>query len=349
MKFKTAILAGIIAGATFGVGCAPTIDVEYPVFPKTKEGRQLQKFVGTLKSVGLIIEKPEKSLWDQIFGGSSFVDMIPHKVFEAFDKENYYRLVDVEKRKQLLKEQAFSESGLTQNSRQIGKLLSADMLLFVKFEKPVTECGIEAKVDGLACSAAMVSAASGGSGGSGCQAKPTGVRLLEVPLNASLIKTDTGEVMRATALGKDITAKHFGAVGSRSCPPILDAFDDGLNKSVNYVKDRLSPRVKTAEIKIVVKDKDPVVADLLEEGLEEIRGDTPSFEKAAANWKKALQKSPESEGANANMGSYYFSTGDFEQAVKYYEKAMSAKGSDKNYWREMRKRVEAVMAVDAGK
>ncbi len=349
MKSKISLIA-LAAGIALAVSaCAPTIDVEYPVFKKDKEGRQLQKFVGTAKTVGLIVQKPDKSLWQQIFEGSSFIDVIPQKVFEAFDKESYYTLIDVEKRKDAMKEIAFSETGLTSNSRKIGNLLSAQMLLFVHFEKPVYSQGTEGVRDTAACTASMVSAAAGGSGGSGCLAKPTCTISLTVPVDATLINSDTGATMKAVALGSDVTAKHHGAPGSSRCPPLLDAFDVALAKSVGYVKNRLSPMVKTAEIKVVVKDSDPEVKELLEEGLEEVSGDTPSFEKAAKLWKKALDKKPDAEGPNANMGSYYFSTGDFEKAVEYYEKAMKAKGADKNYWREQRKRVEAVMASEGSK
>ena len=59
--------------------CATTINVEYPVFPNSREGRALRKFVASKRNVGLIVEKKPKSYWAGMLDTqeTSFVDLIP--------------------------------------------------------------------------------------------------------------------------------------------------------------------------------------------------------------------------------------------------------------------------------
>ncbi|MCE9500079.1 MAG: lipoprotein LipL41 [Leptospira sp.] len=337
MSFAKRKVTGIICKVA-------TIDVEYPVFPKTKEGRQLQKFIGTIRQVGLIVQKPDKGLWQQIFGESSFVDQMPSQVFAAFDKEGYYKLIDVSKRADIMNEQAFTLSGLTKGQAKLGKLLNAEAFLHIGYQKPYTECGVESKFDAGAAAAKAISIATGAKGDTGPVNKPTGFRAVLIPLDATLINTETGATMKSV-VSKPF--KHFGDIGITSCPGVLESFGEALEDASNQIKDRLSPKVKTEEIKIFVKDENPDVADLLKEGLEEASGETPSMKKAFENWKKADAKAKgQSAGALSNMGAYYFSIGDFDNAIKSFEKAMAVKGGDKSYFREMRKKVEATAAVD---
>ncbi|MBE8432615.1 lipoprotein LipL41, partial [Leptospira interrogans serovar Pomona] len=124
---------------------------EYPVFPKDKEGRALQKFLGTIRNVGLAVEPPKKSLWEAIFGeGSSFIDQMPSKVFEAFDKESYYKLTDLSKRADILNEATLSLTGITKSRAKIGNLIGAEAILYIGYQKPYTECSTENKIDAVA-------------------------------------------------------------------------------------------------------------------------------------------------------------------------------------------------------
>lgn len=340
-KFLLSI--GVVALLALLANCAETIDVEYPVFPKSKEGRQLQKFVGVNRQVGLVVQKPEKGLWHQIFGESSFVDQMPSKVFEAFDKEGYYKLIDVSKRADIANEQMFTLTGLTKGQAKLGKMLNAEMFLFIGYQKPYTSCGEETKFDAAAAALKAVSIATGGQNNEAVS-KPTGYRAVLIPLDATLINVESGATMKAV-VSKPF--KHFSSIGDTSCPGVLESFGEALDDASAQIKERLSPKVKTAQIKIFVKDENPDVAELLKEGYEEASGETPSMKKAFEQWKKADQKAAgKSPGALSNMAAYYFSIGDYENAIKNFEKAMNVKGGDKNYFREMRKRVEATAAVD---
>ncbi len=313
-------------------------DIEYPVFPRTAEGKALQKFVGTARTVLLVVDPGPV--------GSTELDpralpVIPHKVFEAMDKESYYTLVDAEKRRDLKGRVTFDE--ILRDRAKIGHETSTQMILHVRFLTPTTWCSVEPMRDNAACTAAMVSQASGGAGGKGCELKPTAVRLLRLPMEGTLLRTDSNALIRAKADGPKIEARVFGGAGSRECPPALNAYDEAVNKSIGALKVSLSPQVKAMNLRIITKDPDPDVRALLEDGDAEIKGDTPSFDKAAVYWKKALELSGgKSIGALANLGTYYMSMGDFDKAVEFFQRAADQPGSDKNYWREMKKRAEAM-------
>ncbi|EPG73350.1 tetratricopeptide repeat protein [Leptospira fainei serovar Hurstbridge str. BUT 6] len=331
--------------------CGERIEVEYPVFPKSKEGRQLQKFLGTIRNVGLAVEKPQKSLWETVFGaGSSFIDQMPSKVFEAFDKESYYKLIDLSKRADSINEATLTLAGITKSRVKLGNQLGAEAILYIGYQKPYTECGSEMMVDygaaALKVGGAIASMASGKNVDTGNApiTKPTAVRYMLIPLDATLIKVETGEVKKAVVSDP---AKIDAGVGNLNCPSVLDSFGKALDQAAAYIKDRLSPQVKTEKIKVYTKDEDPDVAGFLDDGYQEITGETPSFKKAKEAWEKADKKAGgKSGGAKANLGTYYFSVGDFDKAIKYYEDAMKLQGVNKNDIRELRKRVEAAAAVD---
>ena len=322
--------------------CHATIDVEYPVFPKTKAGRQLQNFIGTRRNVGLVVEKPDRSVWSRIFEDSSFIDQIPSKVFEAFSKEGYYRLIDVSKTPDLLAEIANSLTGLTRNRLEIGRQLQADMFLYIGYKRPATSCGSEMRMDFATAGIAVVSVVAGA--GNVDVARPTAYRDLLIPLDATLVVTETGQTMKSVVTK---AYRYKTKVGTRACPSPLAAFSDALDKSAKTILDDLSPKVKTEKIRILTKDKDEDVREYLKEGLEEAKGENPSMDRAFKHWQKADRVAKgKSEAALGNIGAYYFSIGDFTNAVKYFEKAMDLRGKHRSYYRSVRKKADAAARVD---
>ena len=344
-KYHLILLVSVIL---FITDCASTLDVEYPVFPNTKDGRALQQFIGSRKVVGVVVEAPQKGLWSQIFEDSSFIDQMPAKIFESMDMEGYYKLIDVKKTGAMMNEIAFSLTGLTKNRLALGKQLAADMFLYVGYQKPAYVCGTENKMDKAAAAVAAMQAVSNANNSSTPEImRPTGYIDLIIPLEATLVITETG------ALKKSVISEPYrlhNSVGNTACPSPLQAYGKALDFASKKIMERLSPKVKTARIQIVVKDEDPDVADLLKEGYEEMKGETPSMQRAYENWQKADRKAGgKSEGALGNIGAYYFSIGDFDNSIKYFEKATALKGKNKDYYRDLRKKVEAAQRTGESK
>lgn len=333
----------------FAISCGTTVNVEYPVFANTKEGRQLMNFIGIRKNVGLVVEKPQLGLWSQIFSDSSFIDQMPAKIFEAMDKEGYYKLIDVTKTSANLNEAAFSLTGLTSKRLELGKQLASDMFLYIGYQKPAMTCGVENKLDkagaALAIGAALYNAHQGKSVSANTSEvmKPTGYIDLLIPLDATLVITETGQTMKAVVTKP---YREHNSVGNTNCPSPLQVYANALDNAAKEIISRMSPKVKTVKIDISVKDENPEVADLLKEGYLEIKGETPNMQRAYENWKKADNKARgKSEGALGNIGAYYFSVGDFDNAIKYFEKAMELKSGKREYYRDLRKKVEAASRV----
>ena len=341
MKNKILIILSIFSISLLVSGCGTRISVEYPVFPNTKEGRQLKKFVGTKKNVAVVVEKPSKGLWSQIFSDSSFIDQIPARVFTSFDTEGYYKLVDASKRAGLMNEISNSMTGLTAKRLQLGNQLQADMFLYIGYEKPVTSCNVvmEKQTDSFTDASGNLRKRN--------YMVYTGERYMLVPLKATLIATETGATMHAVSINP---VKVKNSSGSRGCPDILTVFDQALNQAAADIRSRLSPLVKTLNIKIITKDEDPEVAEYLQEGYEEASGETPSMDRALKAWQKAERLSRgKSEGAIMNIGAYHFASGNYEEAIKYFEKGMALKTKNRMKFREYRKKAEAVMAVSENK
>ena len=108
-----------------------TVNVEYPVFPNSKAGRELRKFLGTVKIVAIKIEKSKKLGFEPSV--NHFLSQIPNIVFTEFSKESYYDLIDTTKRAELTDEVSFSLTGMTQNRLALGKQLGAEAFLYVAF------------------------------------------------------------------------------------------------------------------------------------------------------------------------------------------------------------------------
>ena len=329
------------------LSCSTTVNVEYPVFPNNKQGRKLKKFLGKIKNVGIVIEKPKEN-WITIFKDQTIIEQVPAQVFSAFSKESYYKLIDISKRKDLTEEITFSLTGITQNRLKLGKLLSAEAILYVSSKTPYYDCNVEMRTDYTAVAMKVLNAYLQTQQGNKQQntkekpvSKPTGVISMLIPLDVTLVKVETGELLKSDATK---VYKHYNSVGLVWCPSPITAFSKALNFSVEQVKNDLSPKVKTAKIKIFKKYKPNIeVEHLLKEGYLEITGENPSYKRAFENWKEAdkLAKGKSWE-ALTNIGTYYFSLGDFNQAIEYYNRSMKIRSNKKrNYIREIRKKAEA--------
>ena len=286
---KKSFIIFIICFVSFSCATTQRVQVEYPVFLNSKEGRELRKFLGNMKIVAIKIEKSQGASFDSSV--SSFLDRIPNMVFAEFSKESYFKLIDVNKRADLINETSFSLTGATQNKLRIGKQLGAEGFLYVSF----------GAIDRL------------------------------ITLDASLVKVETGELRKKTIM------QNFSSVND---------FEVSIKEATRKISLALSPRVKTVSIKTFAKyPQDLDIEELLQEAQEEIKGETPNYKKAFSLWEKADRKAKsKSWEVLTNLGTYYYSQGDFENAVKYYERAMkvkSIKSKDKSYVRSLRKKAES--------
>ncbi|TGK02762.1 lipoprotein LipL41 [Leptospira langatensis] len=336
--------------ACFIYASCRSVRVEYPYYPQTKEGRELRVFLKGVRNVGLAVEPPKSDVWMEDYDVSrSFLAVVPEKIFEAFSNDSYFKLIDLSKRADILNEQTFSLTGITQNRIEMGKLLGAEAILYISVARPVSECTIEMRADywAMGVQALQVAAAVNqnrryrsygpvyGAPQSQPVMRPTGVRRILLPIEASLVRVDTGEMKKAV-ITKPVVVDN--GAGDTNCPAMLDSLSKALDETIPEIEARLSPRVKSENVSIFIKDEDPEIESYLTEGYEEIKGETPSFQRAKAAWEKADQKAKgKSWAAKANLATYYFSQGDFEKASELYDQAVKLGGPEESYLIDLRK------------
>ncbi|TGK06779.1 lipoprotein LipL41 [Leptospira semungkisensis] len=328
-----------------------SVRVEYPYFAQTKEGRELRIFLKGVRNVGLAVEPPKSDVWAEDYDVSrSFLAVVPDKIFEAFSNDSYFKLIDLSKRADVLNEQTFTLTGITQNRIQVGNLLGAEAILYISVARPASECTIEMRADYWAMGVQVLQVAAaanqsrrhrsyGGGGYGGQQAqpvmRPTGVRRILLPIEASLVRVDTGETKKAV-ITKPVVVDS--GAGDTNCSAMLESLSKALDETIPEIEARLSPRVKTESVSIFTKDEDPEIESFLTDGYEEIKGETPSFQRAKAAWEKADQKAKgKSWAAKANLATYYFSQGDFEKASELYDQAAKLGGPEESYLIDLRK------------
>ncbi|MBI3396783.1 MAG: hypothetical protein HY042_13175 [Spirochaetia bacterium] len=356
-----AVKAGGLAGGVYGLLALsvlslsaalvghmdyPSGEIEYPVYPATPEGRKLRDFVAGAKNVIITFDKPAEAS-SQLAGGDG---RLARRIVEEADKESFYFLLDGYKRTDILPDHWITLQTALADKSRIALRSGTQMILHLEVKSPLTRCDVEPRLDKDACSKAMISAAAGEPAGSGCAAKPTAVRLLAIPVSATLIHPGKEPTLSAAGAENEIQGKVYAHPGDLTCPAVGAAVDSALHASVVFVKDKLFPAVKVARVKLLIRDPDPAVEEHLALGAAEIRGETPSFEKAAVHWRRALEVSKgKSEAALADMGHYHFSRGECREAADYYDRASQLEHSDKRYWQEMKKRMQALVDQESGR
>ncbi len=325
------------------------VRVEYPFFPSTPEGRELRKFLKGVRTVGLAVEPTKSEIWVEDYDVSrSFMAIVPAKIYEAFSEDSYFKMIDLSKRADIINEATLSLTGITQSRAKLGSLLGAEAILYITVSRPVSECSTELRMDYLALGVTILQAAASANSKNKRHRslapatqtvdpvmKPTGVRRLLLPIDASLVRVDTGETKKAVISKPAVV---YNGAGDTSCPAMLESLSTALDELIPEIETRLSPKIKSENVSIFTEDEDPEIAGYLEEGYEEIKGDTPSFKRAKDAWEKADQKAKgKSWAAKANLATYYFSQGDFEQATEVYEQAAKLGGPKESYLMDLRK------------
>ncbi|MFB5652688.1 lipoprotein LipL41 [Leptospira wolffii] len=331
------------------LGSCKGVRVEYPFYPPTPEGRDLRIFLKGVRNVGLAVEPAKADVWMEDYELSrSFMLMVPGKIYEAFAEDSYFKMIDLSKRADILNEATLSLTGIVQSRVKLGNLLGAEAILYVTVGRPVSECSIELKTDYLAMGMTILQAAAAAnsknrrhraiapiSPAQDPVMKPTGVRRILLPIEASLVRVDSGETKKAVISRPSVV---YNGVGDTSCPALLQSLSVALEEAIPDIEARLSPKIKTERVSIFTEEEDPEVSAFLEEGYEEIKGETPSFNRAKQAWEKADQKAKgKSWAAKANLATYYFSQGDFEKASDLYDQASKLNGPEKDYLNDLRR------------
>ncbi|EPG73045.1 tetratricopeptide repeat protein [Leptospira fainei serovar Hurstbridge str. BUT 6] len=342
------ILFGFLLGAILWLSCQ-RVSVEYPSFPQTKEGRELRHFLKGVRVVALAVESPSADVWGQDADISqAFIRIVPAKIFQAFSEDSYFKMVDLSKRTDIIDEASLSLTGITNGRSKLGELLGAEAILYISVGKPVYECSLEMRADYRAIGMLLLQAAANANSNkrrghspapirqnNDPVMKPTGVRKLLLPIEATLVRVDTGESKKAV-ISKPTTI--YNGAGATSCPAMLESLSQALTEVIPEMEVRLAPKLETKSIRIFTDDDDQEIASYLSEGYEEIKGDTPSFNRAKLAWEKADAKSAgKSWAAKANLATYYFSQGDFEKAAELYESAVKLGSNKKSYLKDLSK------------
>lgn len=332
-------------------------EVVYPFYPRTPEGRELKRFLTGVQTVGLAVDPGRPETWKEDFAQvTPFLRIAPAKIFEAFSADSYFKVIDLSKRADIINEANLSLAGITQSRMNIGSLLGAEAILYVTINRPSSECSTELRPDYFAMGIAVlqIAAASRSKNKRHRTApsppqdpilKPTGVRRILLPIEASLVRVDTGETKMAV-ISKPF--ENYNGAGNTNCPSLMESLSEALEDAIPEIKSKLSPKMRTERLTLFVESDNAEVKNLLEEGYEELQGDTPSFRRAKIAWEKADQKAEgKSWAAKANLGTYYFSQGDFEKARELYEEAYRIGGPKKNYLNDLnRKAAYAAEAIE---
>lgn len=336
-----AVKIGSLGGVVYGLTSALTLlfilgisvidsdldrEMEYAAYPKSSQGRLLQKFIGTARTTLLVLEPPSHSSYGN--------EKLEKQIYASFDEFGYFRLISSEKRVDLILTGSWNE--IRNRGKVIGKETGSELILHVKVLPYSSGCGVEPINDYMCIAGAIASQQV-----KPCLKKPTAYRYSKAPLEAKLLNVDTGESILTSS--KDVLAKVFSSPGDLECPPNTpELWKSAIRESAQRILPEISPRMKTIYLpRPITKDPDPDVAEKLENGLEELSGDTPSFRKAMAEWQKADRiAGGKSDGALINMSLYFFQAGEREKAINLLLQAEKLEGPNVKFARTLRDRFE---------
>ncbi len=317
----------IIALSLLALGCGPSIPIRFPQFPE-QTGAQLRTVTEGKRNVGIVAAEGSRDGF--MSDGGGWTATMEAALSNEITGRGYYDVVDISARKERLRELAYTQSGMTAESLQIGRELAVNLLLIVRpTQRPRAECRIEKRTDYAASLASMAQAAAQGNSGQqqGLQKKDTGVLSLTVFVQGVLVNVETG---RSLSYGNSQPFQLAADVGDPNCPSQLQAFDGALQLAAQNIASRLSPTVVTVNV--------PLLADTEELGPNGARvqgwlesgnqwAESENFEEAAKSWQRALNESDgESVSALWNLAVYSWYSGDYDRAEEYFDKALDGAG-----------------------
>lgn len=312
------------------LACATTISVTIPQYPKRK-GNQLRDILEGRRNLAVVAAKFDKKYASNLGKyAQSWNESIEVVVSKTLSELGYYNIVDLSSRKQRLQELAYSQSGLTQESLEIGRELQARNFFIVRMTKaPEVRCKIE-EVENYVTTAIVVTARSivmPEEAGNINTGRPTGVLYVAMFIEGRLSNLETG---RSISHFYSQTLRVPSKAGNRKCSSPDASFEKIVLNAGRELAKNLSPKLIRLSVPLIKDSSDlkgrlkKKVNSYLRSGIEWAR--SGDMDEAKREWEEALgQSNNESGGAMWNLGVYHWHRGEFEKSGKYFVKVKRKK------------------------
>lgn len=311
----------------FASTCGPTIPIKFPTYPEST-GTQLRSLLRGKRNLGIVAAKPSLTMLQKIGYQDDWSATAEAAVSAAFTEKGYFTVVDIENRKDRLRELAHSQSGLTRESLKIGKELSIQNMLIIRMtNQPRSQCRTKMIADYAGYAAKLAIAKMTESGEQPQLKKPTRVMYLTVFVEGKLINVETGQTIR---YANSKAHEYYNSIGDMNCPSELAAFDPALKNAAEVIASNLSPKVVTLDVPLMDDTGDSRgdpdrVKKFLGDGNTWAEGE--DFNAASKSWSRALSESGgTSMSAMWNLGVYNWYKGDYNAANRYFEKVKGELG-----------------------
>ena len=318
--------------ALFAYSCGPSIPVRFPQYPRAT-GDKLKAVLEGGRNLGIVAAPTSPAILRQIGYENDWSDTMEGAATTEIGKKGFFEVVDLSGRKERLRELAYTQSGMTAESLAIGRELAINSMLTVQMTNaPRQECKTEMVADysGYAMQLALAKA-QGESTDKANLEKKTGVLYLTVFVVGRLTSVETG---RTVTYSHTEPFRQVNQVGDTDCPSALAAFDGAVDAAARGIADNLSPSIVELNVPLMEDADDvgdgearDVVGSYLSSGNK--WAETADFDRAAKEWRKALT---ESDGASVsalwNLAVYSWYAGEYDDAEKYFEKALDGGGPD---------------------
>ncbi len=315
----TVILMGVTS-------CGKSISI--PVVKKAPPG--YSEVMGNKKRIGIILGNVQSVTG---MNQSDYRASIETETVNAVQKAGYFTIVDIESRKKRLEEIAVSQSGITNEVKNIGQEISADGLLYISATQPPrAECRvISEQIREQVCVATDAN--------KNClryaervRIQNTGKLTVSLGVSGKLVNIETG---RSLQHSYNDTTEISSSAGVSNCPSVLEGISKASKAAGKSIAEGVSPVVEEMDIPIY-DDPDGVdkalqgnVQEQLKTGLKWADNDSKDYTSAADSWKKALQLSNgKSVSANWNLAVYEWSRKNYTEADRYFQTAFRLGGPE---------------------
>ncbi len=306
--------------------CATLVPVTISRYPR-KNGAQLRNVLEGHRNVAVVAVKADaqtvKKLGKKVVG--NWDETMEAAVGKYLGEFGFYNIVDVSSRKKRLQELAYSQSGLTQESLEIGRDLQIHIFLFLRMTRPPKiECKIEEVEDLLAKTVAVtVRAILKHPNVSNVHVgRKTGVLYVSAFVEGKLTNVETG---LSTIQFFTTTVRIPSDTGNRVCTSPYKSFENILAKAGLSIANSLSPKLYRLDVPLMGESPDlksPLhkrIQPYLETGLK--WAESGEMNEAKIQWEEAMKLSnKKSAAAIWNLAIYYWHVGKNQKALLYFNR-----------------------------